>query len=476
MIDEYIEKDIVRQVKVIEYLFELKQIDTQKLTDLLKVSRMTIKRDVEKILLLDSRIQLIEEKLGYVTVNFLSGVTRYELIQKLYNQSYFLRICALYLLGETNYLKISEKEHISVAKVFAVKKKVEEFFHKEGIMNKEGQFVKDEFRYRLTILTIWMRGDFFQQIIDRRIFIDAQKIVEQFIEIFSNELNDREKHFLILNVYLSLKRNKKELKFPQKAKFLSHEMVYTKFEQLLMPYQLNKNEINYLTMMYRLLSHNPTNYHHLEMDYYKLRKKYINKVPEIMELIHQFELSFHCELIKDILFERALFRFLVSIFFNRPMFLVERNYFMGEGQRNLSRKVKNLIIDWSQKNNYTIYLDQRALERFCLQVYDVLVKKYTPKICNVFIVAESEVTHIMYREWLKLRLNTNTDKIMIDQSLYYSLDQLPVYIESDNSVIICERLLTDFPFEEYHGIKLFPVSLFSINQDYQQFFDYLLTR
>lgn len=472
LIDEYIEKDIVRQVKIIEYLFELKQIDTQKLADLLKVNRMTIKRDIEKILLLDSRIQLNKEKLGYVTVYFLSELTRYELVQKLYNQSYFLRICTLYLLGETNYLKISEKEHISVAKVFSVKKKVEEFFSKVGIMTKEGGEVKDEFRYRLIILTIWMRGDFFEQIIDRRIFIDAQKIVEQFLGIFSTELNLREKRFLILNVYLSLKRNNKELDLPKKANYLFQKTVYTNLENLLIPYQLNKKEIRYLTTMYCLLNHNLANYHHLEMDNRNLRKKYMNKVPQITELVNQFELKFHCELIKNIIFERSLFRFLVAIFFNRPMLLVERSSFIGEHQLNLSRKVKNLVSEWGQKNNYTIYLDQKAVEKFCLQVYDVLIKKNTSKIYNVFIVAENEVSHIMYREWINLRLNTITEKIVVDQSLYYSLDQLPIYISRENSIIICERVLTEFPFDEYQGIKLFPVSLFSINQDYQKFFEY----
>ncbi|MBC9722696.1 MAG: DeoR family transcriptional regulator [Lactobacillus sp.] len=471
MIDAYIERDIVRQVKVTEYLFELKQIDMQKVADLLSVSRMTIKRDIEKILLLDPRIQLIEEKVGYVTVNFWSGVTRYELIKKLYEQSYFLKVCASYLLGERNYLKISEKEHISVAKVFSVKKKVEEFFKKSGVMTKEGQFLEDEFKHRLIILTIWMRFDFFNSIIDRRILIEAQKIVEQFMKIFSNELNFREKHFLILNIYLSLKRNEKKLEFPERVKYIYREEIYAKLEKLLIPYHLNENEVHYLTIMYNLLNHNLTNYYYLELEYYQIKKTSVQKFPKIIELIQQFELAFHRELTKDILFEKSLWRFLVSISYNRPMLLVEKNYFIEESQQKLCKKVEELMKDWSQRNQYTIFLNEKSVEKFCLQVQDLLVRNDMNKIWHIFIVAESEFSHIVYREWIRRRLNT--EQMVIDQALYYSLDQLPIYIDNDSSIIICERSLTSFPFEEYQGVKLFPTSLFSVDKDFQHLFEHL---
>lgn len=471
MIEAYIEKDIVRQVKVTEYLFELKQIDTRKVANLLKVSRMTIKRDIEKILLLDPRIQLIEENAGYTTVRFWSGATRYELIKKLYEQSYFLKICAYYLLGERNYLKISEREYISVAKVFSVKKKVEEFFKNTGIMTKEGQFLKDEFKYRLIILMVWMRFDFFKSTIDRRILIEAEKIVDQFMKVFSNELNFREKHFLILNVYLSLKRNKKQLEFPERVKYIYREENYAKIEKLLIPYHLNENEVNYLTIMYNLLNHNLTNYYYVELEYYQMKKTSIQKSPNITELIQQFELVFNRVLTKDILFEKSLWRFLISIFYDRSMLLVEKNYFIEESQQKLCKKVEELMIDWSKKNNYTIFLNQNSVEKFCLQVQDLLIRNDMTKIWHIFIVAENEFSHIVYREWLKRRLNT--EQMMIDQALYYSLDQLPVYIDSDSSIIICERSLTNFPFDEYQGIKLFPTSLFSVDKDFQCFFEYL---
>ncbi|MWO10820.1 DeoR family transcriptional regulator, partial [Escherichia coli] len=96
VIENYIEKDIMRQVKILEYLFELKKIDIQEVADLLEISKVTVKRDIEKILSIDSRIRLIKENSSTIIVDFLSGATRYELVKKIYEQSFFLKICAWY--------------------------------------------------------------------------------------------------------------------------------------------------------------------------------------------------------------------------------------------------------------------------------------------------------------------------------------------------------------------------------------------
>lgn len=474
MIENYIEKDIMRQIKLVEYFFEIKRINIQKVAGMLSVSHMTIKRDVEKILLLDSRIELIDKNSVYVTINFLSGITRYELIKKLYNQSYFLKVCYLYLSGERNYLKISEREHISVAKVFSVKKKVEEFFKKVGVMTEDGRFEEDEFNHRLITLTIWMRIDFFQATIDQRILVDAQKIVDQLMKLFSNELNSREKHFLTLNVYMALKRNGRNLNFPERVKYVYRKEIYIKIRKLLSNYHLNDNEINYLTIMYNILHHNLTNYYYLEIEYFQIRKRAMQEYPELIELIHQFELTFQRDLAKEPLFEKALWRFLISLSYNRAMLLVEKNHFIKESQRNFCNRVKALIIEWSQKNNYVIFLTQSSVETFCLQVQDLLIQNDMTRIWHIFIVAEDEFSHIVYREWMNRRLNS--ENITIDQSLYYSLDQLPAYIDSSSSIIICERSLTSFPFDEYQGVKLFPTSLFSVDEDFQHLVDYLFYR
>lgn len=323
MIENYIEKDIIRQVKITEYLFELKQIDIQNVADLLEVNKITVKRDIEKILLIDSRIQLLNKNSSVVTVNFWPGATRYELIKKIYEQSFFLRFCAMYLKGEKNYLKISEKEHISVAKVFSLKKKAEDFFRNAKIMSNDGQFIENEFKYRLALITIWMRIDFFNTMVDQAVYKEAKKLVEKFIQTFSNELNVREKYFFTLNIYLVLKRKNKNLKIPtQDFNFVYKKVLYTEVENLLSSYNFSEDEIAYIAIMYRLLNHNLSTYHYLKMEYSHIRKSHIYEIPELVELVHIFEKEFNRELLKDIMFEKPFIKFISSIFLNNSMFLV----------------------------------------------------------------------------------------------------------------------------------------------------------
>lgn len=471
MIESYVEKDIMRQVKITEYLFELKQIDIQKIADLLEVNRITIKRDIEKILTIDSRIQLIKQTSSIVIVEFWPEATRYELIKKIYAQSFFLRICAMYLKGERNYLKISEKEHISVAKVFSLKKRVEDFFKHSEIMTEDGEFIEDEFNYRLVLITVWMRIDLFNTMIDHIAFQKAERLVEKFMQVFSNELNLREKYFLILNMYLTFKRKNKQLKIPeQDFKFVYKKVFYKEIEELLFPYNFSKDEIAYIAIMYRLLNHNLSNYHYLEMEYNHVRKTHISNIPELVELVHIFENEFNRELLKDIMFEKPFIKFISSIFLNRSMFLVEKHYFIDKRQQIVYQKVEQLVSNWSKKHNYKVFLNSQSVEKFCLQTTELLISDFA-KTWDVFIVAEDEFSHLAYREWIRRRLNI--EHIVIDNNLYYSLKSLPVYIDIDSSIIICERALASFPFQEYRETKMFPVSLYSINQDLQKFFNYV---
>lgn len=474
LIEEYIEKDIMRQIKIVEFLFELKQINIQKVAEKLGVSGMTVRRDVEKILILDSRIKLIERKATYITVEFLSGTTRYDLVKKIYEQSFFLRTSALYLMNERNYLKIAEKVHISVAKVFTLKKKVEEFFQNTGIMTDDGNFNDNEFKYRLITVSIWMRMNSLDNIIDQKVYREAEKIVDSFRQTFSNEISLRERHFFIFNVYITLKRKGKNLVIPnQDFQFAYQEPLYKQIEQLLEDQNLNENEITYLTIVYRLLNQNFKSYHLLKMEYQQFLKMHINRIPELIELVHLFENTFQRELFKDIMFEKPFIKFLMSIFLQRSMFLVEKHYYLSEKQEQLCDIVEALITSWSKKNGYQISLENRALEKFCLQASEILVNNASKK-WYVFIIAEDEIAHIAYREWIDRRLNT--EHIIIDNALYYSLDTLPVYIDTESSIIICERSLASYPFKQYREIKMFPVTLFSINEDLQVMFNYVFNK
>lgn len=471
MIEKYVEKDIIRQIKVAEYLFELKRIKITDIADFLNVNKVTIKRDIEKILFIEPKIKIVFENASTIEVKFWKNATRYELIKKLYYQSNFLRVCSYYLLGETNYLKIAEKEHISIAKVFNLKKKAEEFFIASGIMDESKNFMEDELKYRTIILTIWMRIDVFNERIDNKLFSNTDQIVRSFLREFDNNLNGRERHFFKLAIYLSLKRKDKNINIKERdIGYIKKGILYPKIVQILSGYDLNDEEILYIAKMYHLLNQNLNNYQYLEIDYEFIRRDFIDKIPEITELIHKFETYFDRELLKDIMFEKPFLRFIISTFLERQMFLVEKHYFLGEQQRNLCPKIEKIMLEWGEKYSIPMNLSNKTIEKFCLQVSEVLLHNSNKK-WNVFIVAEDEYSHIAYREWIERKLNT--EHIIVNNSLYYSLEDLPVYIDVNSSLVICERTLMNDLDEMIRDSKTFPISLYSINEDLQEFFEYV---
>lgn len=471
LIEQYVEKDIMRQIKVIEYLFEMKKIHIQEIADFLEVSRGTIKRDIERILFLMPDIIVIEHTASTLNVQFHATVTRYQLVKRLYSQSQFLRVCAYYLLGETNYMKIVEREHISVAKAFELKKQAEQFFIESGIMNGTKEFLNNEFTKRLIVLTIWMRIDIEENYLDMFLFQESEKIVRRFTKEFSNNCSDRELHFLKLAIYLSLKRKNKDLFVPKREiGYIQQGFFYGRIKNLLLDYRLNEEEIIYITLMHRLLNKNLTNYQYLIMDHETFRKPYLENILELEDLIHRFEKKFDRELLKDILFEKPFLRYILLTCIDRQIFLVEKHYFLNQKQRELSSEIEIIMEEWIAYYGYDISISKKATDQFCLQVVDLLLNNRKKK-WHVFFVASDEFSHMAYREWLQR--NVNTTYIVIDNILYYSLEELPIYINTENSIVICERSLMNVTDEKVRQTKTFPVSLISITPDLTEFFQYI---
>ncbi|MBO1104237.1 HTH domain-containing protein [Enterococcus faecalis] len=471
MIEQYIEKDIMRQVKVLEYVFEMKKIYIQEIAEFLEVSRGTVKRDIEQILFLIPDIFVIENTASVLIVQFNPTVTRYQLIKRIYSQSQFLRVCTYYLWGDPNYMKIVEKEHISVAKAFGLKKKAEQFFIESEIMDASKEFLNNEFTKRLIMLTVWMRIDLEESQVDIFLFLEAEKIVRRFTKEIFTISSEREVHFFKLAIYLSLKRKKESLVLSQREiAYAKRGFYYQKIKSLLSNYQLKEEEIVYISMLHRLLNKNLTNYQYLILDHDSLRKPYLESIYELETLIYRFEKAFDRELLKDVLFEKPFLRYILLTFIDRQVFLVEKHLFLNQQQRELGKKIENIMTEWIDTNKYNILLSKKATDQFCLQVADLLLNNLTKK-WHVFFVASDEFSHIAYREWLQR--NVNTTYIIVDNVLYYSLEELPIYINTENSIIICERSLMNLTDEKIRQTKTFPISLISITQDLTEFFRYI---
>ncbi|NMP59534.1 hypothetical protein HI921_13880 [Enterococcus mundtii] len=179
-------------------------------------------------------------------------------------------------------------------------------------------------------------------------------------------------------------------------------------------------------------------------------------------MIFQFEEEFQNSLFHQMIFERPLITFCYSTWNNVQNFLLYRHHYLNSKQLQLKKTIKKVFQQWKDQvwPEISFTFNDLAIEWFTSQVASSLVFKEKQKRV-FFIVAESEESHILYREilnhWLNLDYNT------IDSYLYYSVEELPAYINRNPHIIVCDRsVLTPSAADTPN---LFPISRFSIRED-----------
>lgn len=473
MIENYIEKDIIRQIKLTEYLLDLKTLTINDVATRLCVNSNTIKRDFQKIcVFLEDYILHSSITSREISITFYNGTNYYILVKNLYQESKFLRVCTRYLLGESNYLDIVDKEFVSVTKAFHLKKKVEDFFIHSGVMDENKEFLDNEINFRLVILSIWMRCDLFSESTDNDYMKLAKSFCDSILEDFLNDHNidDRDYTLFLFGTYLSISRQDKDIKIniPQDycKKIISSNMTFKKINTVntlvLNNSKLNTNEIIFLCFIYKSMSLNTDNYLLVETNYLIERAFTIESNPIIKQLIRKFEYEFKTVLLNEISFEKPFLTFINSIWNNIQSYIVDKHYYLTDEQFEYTHRINNVLKDWKKEFNLSqIKFNSFSVEKFCTQATAALVKKQEKKTIFI-IVAKDELSHILYREnlkrWLNLEFNT------IDNIMYYDLDSIPIYIQSLPHFILCDRtLLTDKKKE-----NIFEVSVPTLNSDLEK--------
>ena len=119
MFEDYLEKNILRQLFLCDQFYHKKEIDLDELSHLLQVCKTTLLNDIKAIRteLKDEIIYSHREK-DTCSLYFDPTIPRFRLIQKLARPSLFLKTCQLYLENEPDYLQLTEIEYISVSKAY----------------------------------------------------------------------------------------------------------------------------------------------------------------------------------------------------------------------------------------------------------------------------------------------------------------------------------------------------------------------
>ena len=480
VIETFIEKDVIRQVKLIEYLYELEKLTLREVAKRLQVTTNTVKRDFSKVVLvLEEQIKFSEITSTTISIIFNSSFTRYDLIKIIYQDSYFLKTCAYYLLGESDYLTLVESEFISVAKAFTIKKQVENYFKAAGIMDEKSVFIDNEIRYRLVLISVWMRCDILDKLIVPNKYKTATIFVDQVLFKFANgyEKNKREYQFLLLNTYLSISRFKDfSLNYEKETIiYLKNTLTFQQLidvnELILKNEKLPETEIQYLASIYKTIPLNTSNYLIVEMNYQRERELMIEKNLIVRQLLKNFEDEFSTDLFNHILFEKPFMNLIYSFWQETQAFSVEKHVYLSDQQLQLVERIKQVMESWQTQFHLDteITYNQTILEKFCSQVTVSLMQKRISKFV-FFFIAEDELSHTIYRENLKRWLNL--DYNIIDSTMYYSLDELPIYVQEWPSIIICERSLK-YDFKIANSLTFFPISRNSILEDTKNILSYV---
>ncbi|EOS7960658.1 helix-turn-helix domain-containing protein, partial [Enterococcus hirae] len=266
MIEDYIEKDIIRKVKLIEFAFELKRINVGEAAERLGVTFNTIKSDFQKLsILLEDEIKFYKMTSSHILIFFKPTIRRYDLIKIIYQDSNFLKVCSRYIIGEYDYLTLVDEEFLSVTKAFKIKKDVENYFAEALLPLSDNPEETYELQYRFLILSIWMRCDYLNAEVDWEIMAKAEHYTDTILNILSNRLNKTQYTFLKLSIYLALSRriNNPIVIPPETMKMIETGLIFNMFQDIFNEHEdketLKKEEVAYLSIIYRTLPYNSPN-------------------------------------------------------------------------------------------------------------------------------------------------------------------------------------------------------------------------
>lgn len=479
MIENYIEKDIIRRVKLTEYFYELKCIDIYDVSKFLKVDILTIKRDIDFIeQIFSDAIMTINKDKNIYTVLFKNEYGRYQLIKRIYAESKFLRVCSKYILGERNSEIIAEEEFISLSTAFKLKREIREFLSESIEIPKDKLIMErqdKEIRYRQALLSVWMRSDILNKGINYDIWDKVENFVEFFLDFLTNNLSQKDTIFFKRSLYIAIVRNNYPLSIPNKdLECIKKGVIFPLLKKYLKRFfdcNLNDEDVVYLTMVYRLLPYNAKNYISLQVDHEEQRKQILAKTNNFLELLRFFERDFGISLIGNFGFEKAFFHLIYSAWQGLQLFSIGKHYFLNQEQRIMKKRIKKDIKEWSHiYYNDKILASDTEIDQFCIRVTEILISNLIPKVYLV-IVAENADSHVVYREYLKKSIFN--DLYSVDDVMYYSLKELPNYYNR-TGIILCERSV--FLDDDVERSNIYPVSLYTLTNDMNKFFSKVFLR
>ncbi|HFS4848303.1 TPA: helix-turn-helix domain-containing protein, partial [Enterococcus faecium] len=313
MIEEYIEKNILRQLFLCGQFYVNKEVNLEKLSNLLHVCKTTLLNDINNIK------KEFEEQIAYThrekdryTLYFSEHIPRCKIMQQLSQNSLFLKTCLLYLEeDEPDYLQLTECEFISVSKAYSLKKQVLAYFNDCGIEIDRYSPRFTEMERRLLLLNVSYRlGGFNSWELPESFFERADRFIESVTENSGRFYDKENKEILSIGFAISFLRQQVcavtiDSKFIEEIKKRPiYNYVESAWENTDFQTYYKKEEFAFILTLFNLCNYGFHSYQLIAEDFQQLHQVFIDNTPEIKELVATFESHFNQELFGNQPFER----------------------------------------------------------------------------------------------------------------------------------------------------------------------------
>lgn len=466
MFEDYLEKNILRQLFLCGQLYHKKEIDLDELSHLLQVCKTTLLNDIKAIRteLKDEIIYSHREK-DTCSLYFDPTIPRFRLIQKLARPSLFLKTCQLYLENEPNYLQLTEIEYISVSKAYSLKKQVLAYFEDCDIQIQHHSPRFTEIERRLLLLNVTYRtGTLKIPTLPADYFLAIDEFIES-VTFNSRRIYDKDNREILriglLISYLSQKKHPLSIEqdfIAELQKRPIYQYVMDAWHTTKLKHYYQENEVYFALILFNLSDYGFNSYQAIEEDFCHLHQVFIEDSQSIKQLITQFESYFNRKFIGNRAFERALIRLMRTAWDNYQLFVPEKFYLLSPEQQSLLAEIQPLFNQWLAQLPYRLRLKINCLEAFVIELSGILRINKTK--LHVRIVTNSDVKYLIYREALE---SVTTFDMEVDPVVYQHLDEaIKSAAQQENTRILCEKTLYTPEAEQFPTIV--PVSVDTIEK------------
>lgn len=469
MLERYIEKNIFRQAYLCQQLYQKKEITLQTMAERLNVCTITINNDLDVLKeSFEQEIIAFERTRNSCRVSFDPAYPLLELTQRIYRRSDFLRVLNDFLIGNTHWSEIAEKEFLSTSKIYQIRANIFAFAEELGYLQKDHQvkLPEKDLRYLFLAITRYT-GDRSAIPFNKMIASAAEKLID-YVEdhFFARDYPLNEREIIVLGIQLSCQRARQSrITFSDNEKACAQQTpLYRLLREGIATLDsticTTEHELLFIYSLFNARNYLCNNLELLQKDFEVVYQNHIQRYPELEKLVQELRSSLNISPENDLLLKKAFLPFIRSTWADMQLFQPDLIYLLDKDQQDLYQTVQTILTKWSTICQTEIHWNDNLIRKMTLTL-DLLRRKNFDEKIELYIVAPSDFNFLYYRKQLEALLD---DHFIISNMIYNTLDEVvdDVFFCS-RRIIVCDTALYRADLGSENTL-IFPVSLNTIDE------------